>query len=102
MLVTLPFVMVLLDLWPLQRVENTGWRTLLTPQFGRLVCEKWDWFVLSAASSAMTFYAQKTGGSVMTAENLPISRRLVNAIESCFWYIAKTFWPAHLAMFYPL
>lgn len=102
MLVTLPFVMLLLDLWPLQRVENTGWRTLLTPQFGRLVREKWVWFVLSAASSVMTIYAQKTGGSVMTVETLPIFWRLVNAIESCFWYLEKTFWPTHLAMFYPL
>src|SRR5262249_49930233 len=102
MLVTLPFVMLLLDFWPLQRTENRGLQTFFTPQFCKLVLEKWPWFVLAAISSAMTVYAQKTGGAVMGATAFPFFWRLVNALEAYFWYVQKLFWPVNLAAFYPL
>jgi len=102
MLVTLPFVILQLDFWPLQRVENAGWRTFFTPEFGRLVLEKWAWFALSALSCAITFYAQKTAGAVATVESVPLVWRGLIATESYCWYVQKIFWPSHLAVFYPL
>ena len=102
MLVTLPFVILLLDFWPIQRVEDTGWRTFFSPGFGRLVREKWAWFALSAASCGITFYVQKTAGAVATVESVPLIWRGLIAIESYCWYMFKTFWPTRLAVFYPL
>lgn len=102
MLVTLPFVMLLLDIWPLQRVANSGWRTCLAPQFGRLALEKWPWFVLSVVSSVVTFFAQKTGGAVASIEYFPFSWRVTNAVISYSEYVWKACWPVHLAVFYPL
>jgi tetratricopeptide (TPR) repeat protein len=100
MLVTLPCVMLLLDFWPLQRVENSGWRTFFTRQFGRLAWEKWPWFALVAGSCAATLVAQRSVAA--TTEIFPVGWRLVNVTESYFWYLEKTFWPAKLAVFYPL
>ena len=102
MLVTLPCVMLLLDFWPLQRIENGGWRTFFTPQFGRLVREKWAWFALSAVSCALTFYAQKTGGAVAAVKTHPLFFRMFVAVEAYNGYLQKTFWPTHLAAFYPM
>ena len=102
MLVTLPFVLLLLDFWPMQRVENAGWRTFFTARFGRLVWEKRLWFVLAAASSAITFYAQKIGGAVQSMEYFPFSLRVANTISSYFGYVIKACWPVRLAVFYPL
>ena len=102
MLVTLPFVMLLLDFWPLQRVENTGLRTFLTREFRKLAFEKWPWLALTLGSCLMTFYAQKTGGAVMKVTTFPFFWRLVNALEAYFWYVQKLFWPVKLAAFYPL
>lgn len=102
MLVTLPFILLLLDFWPLQRLENIGWRTFFSAQFGRLVREKWVWFAAAAACCAITIYTQKAGGAVATLKNLPLSQRLVVAVESYCWYLLKLFWPARLALLYPL
>jgi tetratricopeptide (TPR) repeat protein len=100
MLVTLPFLMLLLDFWPLQRVENSGWRTFFTRQYRKLALEKWPWFALVAGSCAATLVAQKQVAA--TTASFPVGWRLVNVIESYFWYFQKTFWPAKLAVFYPL
>jgi tetratricopeptide (TPR) repeat protein len=102
MLVTLPFAMLLLDFWPLQRMENQGWRTFFTRPFFRLMWEKKLWFAMVAASSAITFYAQKAGGAVLTTEYFPITVRIANAVHSYFEYVLKACWPIHLAIFYPL
>ncbi len=102
MLVTLPFVMLLLDVWPLQRVENAGWPTFLTKPFRKLVFEKWPLFLLVAASCVVTFFAQKTGGAVVGMEHLPFAARVANAITAYFDYVVKAFWPVHLAVLYPL
>lgn len=100
MLVTLPFLMLLLDFWPLQRVENSGWRTFLTPPFAKLAREKWPWFALVAVSCATTLFAQN--GAAATTAHFPMKWRLFNATESYFWYFEKTFWPTKLAVFYPM
>ena len=100
MLVTLPFVMLLLDYWPLQRFQ------LQTPDSRLQTClplirEKLPFLALSAASSAVTFWAQKTGGAVVAMQKVPLADRLGNASVSYLVYMAKTFWPAKLAAFYP-
>jgi tetratricopeptide (TPR) repeat protein len=102
MLVTLPCVMLLLDVWPLERVENIGFRTFFTRQFGKLALEKWLWFILAAASSVVTFFAQKAGGAVQSTEHFPLAGRMANAVTAYFEYVLKTCWPIHLAVFYPV
>jgi len=89
MLVTLPFVLLLLDYWPLRR---TGW--------ARLVLEKLPLLAMAAASSAVTFLVQRAGSAVV--EGLPLSWRLGNALVGYAKYLGKTFWPVDLAVLYPL
>ena len=97
MLVTLPFVLLLLDYWPLGRFEvhrsNTGRRVL------QLVLEKIPLIVLSAVSSIVTFLAQR--GAIGWTEQLPLSERISNAVVAYVVYIRQMFWPAGLAVFYP-
>jgi tetratricopeptide (TPR) repeat protein len=97
MLVTLPFVLLLLDYWPLGRMEThaaNGRRQLL-----QLVIEKIPLVALSAVSSIVTFVAQR--GAIGWTEQLPISARINNAIVSYVIYIWQMFWPAKLTVFYP-
>jgi Flp pilus assembly protein TadD len=98
MLVTWPFVMLLLDYWPLQRVTGDQWQVtgLL-----RLVLEKVPFFVLTAVVSFITFVVQKEGGSLMGLEGLPLGARSGNALVSYCRYLGKMFWPTDLAVFYP-
>jgi tetratricopeptide (TPR) repeat protein len=100
MLVTWPFVMLLLDYWPLRRFElstrNSQPSTIL-----RLLKEKLPFFALGAAASVVTFVVQQRGGSVMAAENLPPGARSGNALISYCRYLGRLFWPTDLAFFYP-
>lgn len=141
MLVTLPFVLLLLDCWPLNRlragestrnvsgesgermtkkeksgkkrkakehdvkpppvagqIEDTSieWSRLLS-----LVREKIPFFVLSAASSLITVYAQQQGAAVVSMDRIPLFMRMANAVMSCILYIGKAIWPRSLAVFYP-
>ena len=93
MLVTWPFVLLLLDHWPLRR---TG-----TVPATRLVREKAPFFALSAACSVITFLAQRAGGALQDAERYPLLPRLANALVSWAEYAWKAFWPHPLAVFYP-
>jgi tetratricopeptide (TPR) repeat protein len=139
MLVTLPFLLLLLDYWPLRRLnlpwcEGRGARgnvpssqpsilappTPPAPQPGalgetrptyplhptstptlRLLLEKLPFFALAAASSIVTFLVQRRAGAVAAVTALPLGLRLENALVSCLLYLAKTVWPARLAVFYP-
>jgi tetratricopeptide (TPR) repeat protein len=92
MLVTLPFVMLLLDYWPLQRF----------PLFLRLALEKWPFFLLASASCVVTFIAQHNGGFVPTLQQVPLDLRLGNALLSYALYLGKVVWPAKLAVVYPM
>jgi protein O-mannosyl-transferase len=91
MLVTVPFVLLLLDYWPLQRTRETSW--------GRLVLEKLPLLAMSVASSMVTMVAQAGGGAIHS--EFPLSNRLLNAIASYACYVGKAIWPSHLASFYP-
>lgn len=93
MAITLPFALLLLDFWPLQRFPET--------QLYRLVLEKIPLLALSAASAAITLYAQRAGGALGSTVLLPPAMRVKNAIYSYVVYIEKAVWPSRLAVFYP-
>lgn len=96
MLVTLPFVLLLLDYWPLERIEHFEKSVMR-----RLFVEKIPFFVLSAFFSLITFIAQKGGGALYTVSDLSLKLRIINALISYLKYIEKMFWPEGLAFFYP-
>lgn len=95
MLVTLPFLLLLLDYWPLQRLA-IGHRSA---PLGRLLAEKIPFVLLAAVSCVITYLVQSNGGAVV--ENLPLSARLANAVVSLVSYLGKFFWPFDLAIGYP-
>jgi tetratricopeptide (TPR) repeat protein len=97
MLVTLPFVLLLLDYWPLGRFEAS--RADGGRQLSQLIAEKIPLIVLSAVSSIVTFLAQR--GAIGWTEQLPVSARISNAILTYVVYIWQMLWPAKLAVFYP-
>jgi tetratricopeptide (TPR) repeat protein len=106
MLVTMPFVMLLLDLWPLCRFrirepEKRCWQTPNRQVFFRLIREKIPFFALSVASSAVTFGVQQEAGAVRSFEAFPIALRIFNALVSYVAYIVKTILPHDLAVMYP-
>ena len=95
MVVTLPFVLLLLDYWPLGRLQ-------FGPKFSwRPVVEKIPFFVLTAASSVVTFLVQDRTGAVASAARFPLGVRLANIPVAYTRYLTRNFWPADLAAFYP-
>ena len=101
-LVTLPFVLLLLDYWPLGRIRmESGKRTNPGLVFRRLVWEKMPLFALSLASSVITSIAQVRGSSVAPLEVIPAGVRIANALVSYAAYLVKMLWPTKLAPFYP-
>ena len=122
MLVSLPFVMLLLDFWPLRRIP-TGRAAKTSPTVlptkppdpvppspsptspwqrwaGRLL-EKLPFFVLALLSCIVTYRVQKAGGAVAPVEALPWDARLANVPVSYARYLLKTLWPIDLAVLYP-
>lgn len=93
MLVTLPFVLLLLDFWPLGRMSR--------PSLSRLVIEKAPLFALSAACCAWTLWAQQQGNAVASAGELPLWHRLGHVLVSYLEYIVMLIFPRGLAIFYP-
>ena len=98
-LVTWPFVMLLLDYWPLRRFEPAPRRSRRSSAW-RLVREKIPFFALAAAASVMTYEVQKSGGAVIAIANLSLGGRAENALISYCRYLGKLFWPADLAFYY--
>ena len=124
MLVTLPCVLVLLDVWPLGRLARgaPSRGAAVRPQtgatatagaaaaregrasarpLGGLIAEKWVLFALSGAVAMVTFLVQHRAGAVASTLGTPIAQRACNALISYWRYVAKTFWPVSLAPFYP-
>jgi Flp pilus assembly protein TadD len=131
MLVTLPFVFLLLDYWPLRRVTGDGWQVTgdkkpvgqlstfnssafafgcgaTAPkrsedgQLSTLFLEKWPFFALAAASCVVTFVAQKRGEAVAPLEWCPLSSRIGNAAVAYVKYLFNSVYPVNLAVIYPL
>ena len=137
MLVTLPFVLLLLDYWPLRRltigkssvnentqsdrslnrrskkkerqrsaikaehVNKTEKQTQQQHAIGHIILEKVPFFVLSLASSIVTYMAQQKGGAVGSLQSFPLPARIANALVSYCGYIGKMIWPENLAVLYP-
>jgi len=96
MLVTLPFVLLLLDFWPLGRVAwPPSWKTLKL-----LILEKIPLFACAAAVSVLTYRAQQWGGAVADLGRVSVWYRFANATVSYVAYIGKSFWPMKLAVLY--
>jgi protein O-mannosyl-transferase len=114
MLVTLPFVLLLLDIWPLARVSMFGIKAAAAPGFRELapgkesasawplIREKVPLFALAFASSLVTFVVQQRGGAVQTFERAPLTLRVENAAIAYAAYIGKTLWPTRLGLFYEI
>jgi tetratricopeptide (TPR) repeat protein len=109
MLVSLPFVLLLLDYWPLSRLSLQGLAAAAPSSppgpgvaLQRLVWEKAPLFVLAALVSLITFYTQKEIGALWSLQALPFTTRLANALVAYVSYLGKMFWPVHLAVLYPL
>jgi protein O-mannosyl-transferase len=120
MLVTLPFVLLLLDYWPLNRMRNDECRmqssrsriTHHASSLNRqspiarcqsrigLLFEKLPFLILSAASCVITFRVQHAGGAVLDTANSPVAGRLANALMSYVRYLGKMLWPEGLAALY--
>jgi Tfp pilus assembly protein PilF len=103
MLVTWPFVLLLLDYWPFRRVE---WQpgdgmTRFSKAWLPLIREKVPLFGLVAASIVLTWMAQRNVGSGQMIFDAPVALRIPNALVSYSQYIFLTFWPANLAIYYP-
>jgi len=106
MLVTLPFLLLLLDYWPLARVsrplgdvgapataEQSTWR--------QLVVEKTPFFLAAAISCVVTYIVQNQGGAMRSMADLPLSARIANALVAYSRYLAELFFPARLSVYYP-
>ena len=110
MLVTLPFVLLLLDYWPLGRFASSrpgDERTSRAPRGLRpagynwqLVREKVPLLALAAASSLVTFAVQQRGGAVSNLAHIPLGHRAANAHLACGTYAMKAVWPSDLSVFY--
>ncbi len=101
-LVTLPFVLLLLDWWPLGRLAGPA--SSAAARHGslrRAVLEKAPMFLLVAAVATITLVAGCEADSMSTLEGFPVGARFRNALESYVLYAAKSFWPSGLAVFYP-
>jgi tetratricopeptide (TPR) repeat protein len=127
MIVTLPFTLLLLDVWPLKRMRSldprpSGWRELQlaasasagvragefesgSPPFFReaiakLILEKVPLIVLAIAASAITILVQRQGGAVQSLQEIPFTLRAANALISYIAYLTNFVWPLGLAAFY--
>jgi tetratricopeptide (TPR) repeat protein len=105
MLVTLPFVLLLLDHWPLNRFEPQSRKSApignRSEILQRTIIEKIPFFFLAVASSVITFVVQRSGGAVIDMTALPLTYRVFNTFLSYARYTGNMFWPQDLAVFYP-
>ncbi len=110
MAVTLPFVLLLLDFWPLQRVSSFKFSVSshvpsphhsITPPC-RLLREKWPFFLLTILSSWVTCVSMKRSLNFTVADSIPLKLRLMNVPVAYARYLFKLFWPVNLAPFYPM
>jgi protein O-mannosyl-transferase len=92
MMVTLPFLLLLLDYWPMGRWQKT--------MAGKLIGEKIPFLCLTIAASILAFWTQNNNAYVISLNFLPFTTRVANALVSYAAYLGKTFWPVNLAAMY--
>jgi hypothetical protein len=111
-LITLPFVLLLLDYWPLRRLakpcgagfqpaSSKGRLETCPTRLGALLREKTPMFALAALIACITLAARDRHGSLVSLVDLSLSDRLANALAAYGWYVFSTFWPTRLAALYP-
>ena len=98
MLVTAPFVLLLLDYWPLNRIHADS---RVGRDLARMVREKLPLFALSGAATVLTLLAQGGGSALQAGASLELTARLANAVVAVDHYLRRAFWPSQLALFYP-
>jgi tetratricopeptide (TPR) repeat protein len=111
MLVTLPFVLLLMDIWPLRRIHDLRFTIYESKQknsgrveqvpLHRALLEKASFLLLAIASSVVTYRVQAAGGAVASLTNLTLGERIANAVVSYLRYVGKMFWPTDLSVMYP-
>jgi tetratricopeptide (TPR) repeat protein len=111
MVVTLPFVLLLLDFWPLRRISDPRFmigdsKVEAEGRFGRVslaraFLEKTPMFALAVAASVVTFLVQQHGGAVQSLETLTFQERIANALVTYLRYVGHTIWPGGLSIYYP-
>jgi Tfp pilus assembly protein PilF len=103
MVVTLPFVLLLLDYWPLGRIDGfpRGVLQVMPRPLPGLIIEKLPLLALSAAGAIITMQAQKAGGAMRSTVQFSLGVRLENAVVAYAMYLWKTIWPSRLAPLYP-
>jgi len=99
MLVTLPVLMLLLDVWPLRRLEGGAGFPRATVR--DLVLEKAPLFLLAGVAAAITLASVQRGSALVALGETSLATRVAHATVSYAWYAWKTAWPTRLAMFYP-
>ena len=120
MLVTVPVVLLLLDVWPLRRLklpiansqsqradskeprDDSPTQISGDASLARVLVEKVPFFLLAAVMSAVTIVAQKEIGAMRSMDTLPLGSRFANAVNSIWVYVVKVFWPSHLNVMYPI
>ena len=101
MLVTAPFLLLLLDYWPLRRGHWPPWQAGHRRQWGKLVLEKMPALLLVGLFCVLSYTAQHQAGALASGNALPFSARLANAVISYMRYLQKAVCPIHLAVYYP-
>jgi protein O-mannosyl-transferase len=106
MVVTLPFVLLLLDFWPLERFSRFTFHVSRSEKTSadstvRLIVEKLPFLALTLAASVVTYFVQTSGRALWSSAGLSFSSRVTNALWAYERYISKTFWPVDLSIFYP-
>jgi tetratricopeptide (TPR) repeat protein len=95
MYITLPFVLLLLDVWPLKRLGSIA-------ELRQRIVEKWPLFVLTIAGALAAFIGQRSLNAVQSTTSLPIADRIANALIAYATYVGKLFVPIDMALPYPL
>lgn len=101
MLVSLPFLLLLLDYWPLRRTYVLPGSDARPIPLRQLLLEKAPLLALVAGSCAVTLWAQQSGGAVATLDQFGLGVRAANAVVASVAYIVKMLWPSGLSVFYP-
>jgi len=105
MVVTLPFLLLLLDAWPLNRFTRPGWAALpgvgVKRSWRYLLVEKVPLFAISITGSIIVIFAQASGDAIQTVERFPLDVRLFNALNAYWLYLWKTIAPYNLSFLYP-